>query len=133
MEISENNYDSLEYALDIADKTGSHITLLYILSLPHNSTEIPPKVMDEIVNGSHKELNKLVSEAKEKNKNLRISKKLIIGLSPSTRILSYAKKNSFDLIVMNSNNKGNLARFFLGSVSEDVIRGSVCPVLTVRK
>lgn len=89
--------------------------------------------MDEIVNGSHNELNKLVAGSKEKIKNLSISKKMIIGLSPSTRILNYARKNDFDLIVINSNNKGNLARFFLGSVSEDVIRGSVCPVLTIRK
>ncbi|MEE9193994.1 MAG: universal stress protein [Thermodesulfobacteriota bacterium] len=133
LDISEPNYDSLEYALDIAEKTGSHLTVLYILSLPHNTNEIPPKVMDEIVNGSHNELNKIVAGSKEKIKNLSIVKKMIIGLSPSTRILKYARKNDFDLIVINSNNKGNLARFFLGSVSEDVIRGSVCPVLTIRK
>lgn len=133
LDISEPNYDSLEYALDIAEKTGSHLTVLYILSLPHNINEIPPKVMDEIVNGSHNELNKIVTGSKEKIKNLSIVKKMIIGLSPSTRILNYARKNDFDLIVINSNNKGNLARFFLGSVSEDVIRGSVCPVLTIRK
>ena len=133
VEISENNHDSLDYAIEIAEKTNSHVTLLYILSIPHNSRDIPPSVMDEIVSGSHRELNNLISHAKEKNEYLRISKKLNIGLSPSTRILNYAKKNKFDLIVMNSNNKGNLARFFLGSVSEDIIRGSVCPVLTVRK
>jgi len=133
LDISEPNYDSLEYALDIAEKTGSHITVLYILSLPHNTNEIPPNVMDEIVNGSHNELNKIISGSKDKFKNLSISKKMIIGLSPSKRILNYANKNNFDIIVINSNNKGNLARFFLGSVSEEVIRGSYCPVLTIRK
>jgi len=132
VEISEQNYNSLEYALDIAEKTGAHITVLYILSLPHNSNDMPPRVMDEIINGSHNELNKIVANSKEKIKNLSISKKLIVGLSPSTRILKYAKKNSFDLIVMNSHNKGNLERFFLGSVSEEIIRGASCPVLTVR-
>jgi len=133
LDISEPNYDSLEYALDIAKKTGSHITVLYILSLPHNSNEIPPKVMDEIISGSNNELNKLVADSKEKINNLSISKKMIMGLNPSTRILTYARKNNFDLIVINSNNKENLARFFLGSVSEEVIRGSVCPILTIRK
>jgi len=133
LDISEPNYDSLEYTLDLVEKTGSHLTVLYILSLPNNSNDLPSRVMDEIVNGSHNELNKLIVSSKEKNEKIRIGKKLIIGLSPSTRILNYAKRNDFDLIVMNSNNKGNLARFFLGSVSEDVIRGSVCPVLTIRK
>ncbi len=133
LDISEPNYDSLEYALDLADKTGSHLTVLYILSLPNNSNDLPPRVMDEIVNGSNRDLNKIVAESKEKLKGLSIVKKMIIGLNPSTRILNYAKRNDFDLIVMNSNNKGNLARFFLGSVSEDVIRGSACPVLTIRK
>ena len=119
-------------AVDLAEKTGSHITVLYILSLP-NTSEIPPKVMEELITGSNNELDKIVAGSKEKNKDLSITKKMIIGLNPSNRILSYAKKNNFDLIVINSNNKGNLARFFLGSVSEEVIRGSVCPVLTIRK
>ena len=132
LDISEQNYDSIEYAVDLAEKTGSHITVLYILSLP-NTSEIPPKVMEELITGSNNELDKIVAGSKEKNKDLSITKKMIIGLNPSNRILSYAKKNNFDLIVINSNNKGNLARFFLGSVSEEVIRGSVCPVLTIRK
>jgi nucleotide-binding universal stress UspA family protein len=132
VDISEKNYKSLEYAIDIANKTGAHISIIYILSIPHNINEIPPNVMDEIVEGSNRELLDLLAKSRGKNKKLSISKKLIISLSPSTTILEYAKKNNFNLLVMNSHNKRNLERFFLGSVAEEVIRGSGCPVLTIR-
>jgi len=132
VDISEKNYKSLECAIDIANKTGAHISIIYILSIPHNINEIPPNVMDEIVEGSNRELLDLLAKSRGKNKKLSISKKLIINLSPSTTILEYAKKNNFNLLVMNSHNKRNLERFFLGSVAEEVIRGSSCPVLTIR-
>lgn len=132
VDISEKNYRSLEYALDIAGKTGSRITILYILAIPHNTNEIPPKVIDEMVKGANDELQELVSDSSEKVKNLSINKKLVIGLSPSKRIIEYAKKNKFNLIVLNSHNRGGIERFFLGSVAEDVIRGSGCPVFTVK-
>ncbi len=132
IDICEKNYNSLKYALDIVKKTGSQITIIYILSSPHNVKDIPPKVMNEIVNGAQNELNILVKSIKEKNKNININKKLVLGLSPSTSILKYAKKNKFNLIILNSNDKVGLERLFLGSVAEEVIRGSHCPILTIK-
>ncbi|MGI9534619.1 MAG: universal stress protein [Thermodesulfobacteriota bacterium] len=69
---------------------------------------------------------------KSNNFNLKIRKKHLVDLHPAMKITNYAKKNNFDLIVMNSHSKGNLERFFLGSVTEDVIRNSRCPVLSIK-
>lgn len=52
--------------------------------------------------------------------------------SPSTRIVQYARDHNVDMIVMGTHGRGPVARFFLGSVAEGVVRSAHCPVLTVR-
>ena len=63
---------------------------------------------------------------------MKIRKKHLVGMQPAIEITKYAKKNKFDLIVMNAHNKGNLERFFLGSVTEEVIRNAGCAVMSVK-
>lgn len=52
--------------------------------------------------------------------------------NPSSEIIDYASHNAIDLIVIPSSGRTGLSRFFLGSVTERVVRFSHCPVLVVR-
>ncbi|MDX1438821.1 MAG: universal stress protein [Rubricoccaceae bacterium] len=47
-------------------------------------------------------------------------------------ILHYAEANGVDLIVMGTHGRRGVRRFVLGSVAEEVVRLSQCPVFTVR-
>jgi len=47
-------------------------------------------------------------------------------------ILATAKKLACELIVMSTHGRAGLMHMLLGSITEKVIRGSTCPVLTVR-
>ncbi|MCA9562534.1 MAG: universal stress protein [Myxococcales bacterium] len=47
-------------------------------------------------------------------------------------ILEQAIVGEFDLIVMGTSGRSGLERLLLGSVAEDVVRRSPCPVLTIR-
>ena len=49
-----------------------------------------------------------------------------------TAILDYAREVDADLIVIATHGRKGLARFFIGSTTEHVLRRSSCPVLTVR-
>ncbi|TAM84700.1 MAG: universal stress protein [Acidobacteria bacterium] len=51
---------------------------------------------------------------------------------PAERILDRAKELMSGLIVMGSHGRTGIARLRLGSVSEDVVRASACPVLIVK-
>lgn len=53
--------------------------------------------------------------------------------NPSSEIIDYAEQNAVDLIVIPSSGKTGIARFFLGSVAERVVRFSHCPVLVLRQ
>jgi len=46
-------------------------------------------------------------------------------------IVDYAEQNHVDLIVMGASGVGALKSFVIGSVSADVLRKSVCPVMIV--
>jgi nucleotide-binding universal stress UspA family protein len=52
--------------------------------------------------------------------------------TPVPAILTTAKKHACDLIVMGTHGRTGVARFFLGSTTEGVLRESDAPVLTVR-
>lgn len=58
--------------------------------------------------------------------------KIILQGAPADAILSYAKDNQVDLIVMSTHGRTGLARIVFGSVAESVIRHSASPVLLVR-
>jgi nucleotide-binding universal stress UspA family protein len=47
-------------------------------------------------------------------------------------ILTFAKENPCDLIVMGTHGRTGLGRFLMGSVAEGVVRKAPCPVLTVK-
>ena len=51
----------------------------------------------------------------------------------SERILSFAKAQAVNLIVMGTHGLGGVDRLMLGSVTEKVLRKARCPVLVVRK
>ncbi len=57
---------------------------------------------------------------------------LILGASVSDEIQSYARQNSFDLIVIGSHGRGAVGRLVLGSVAQRVARNSQIPVMVVR-
>lgn len=52
--------------------------------------------------------------------------------SPPERIVAYAEDVDIDLIVMGTHGRRGLRRMLVGSVTEEVVRTSPCPVLTVR-
>lgn len=52
--------------------------------------------------------------------------------NPARQIALVAEANKVDLVVMPSHGRSGLPRFFLGSVTERVLRLSKCPVLVLR-
>jgi nucleotide-binding universal stress UspA family protein len=62
---------------------------------------------------------------------VRVSHQLERG-DPAELILSVAQDLGCDLIVMGTHGRSGLARLFMGSVAEEVLRTAPCPVLTFR-
>jgi nucleotide-binding universal stress UspA family protein len=55
------------------------------------------------------------------------------GISPADGILDYLEQNPVDVVVMGTHGRSPLGRFFLGTVTEKIVRHAPCSVLTVAK
>ncbi|WP_152656123.1 universal stress protein [Oceanobacillus sp. CFH 90083] len=52
--------------------------------------------------------------------------------NPASQLIDYAKENEIELIVLGSRGLGGVGRFFLGSVSSQVVHQAHCKVLVVK-
>jgi nucleotide-binding universal stress UspA family protein len=60
---------------------------------------------------------------------LQVDVRVAVNVSPAAAVLEAAPLT--DLIALTTHGIGKVARFFLGSVADKVVRGSLCPVLVV--
>ena len=130
---------NLKYILEFTEKISCHITVLYIVSGIDRTDVLAPSLIDQLVGGAEKELNKLINKASkntgkrpQSRENLTIKTKVLYSPNVPFRIAEYARNNKFDLIAINSHGKKMLRRLFLGSVAEQVIRSSNCNVLVLK-
>lgn len=132
IDFSDCSLDALEYAVQVARRSGASIRLLHVLepvsygldfSLLHVAKR---EKMREAIGERLSELAEALVEA-----DVRTNVELHGGL-PSDSILDRAKIMSADLIVMGTHGRRGLSHTISGSVAEAVLRKSSCPVLTVR-
>jgi nucleotide-binding universal stress UspA family protein len=62
----------------------------------------------------------------------RVQVRIAQNLKPAAAILNDASDQSIDLVALATQGRGGLARMFLGSVADKVVRGATTPVLVYR-
>jgi nucleotide-binding universal stress UspA family protein len=120
---SDYSIAALDLAADLAEKMGSKITLLNVQEPRLHQLE--PQLCSDLG-------EKIVSEAltRIKRKGLTADKEVECGV-PSDVIVEVAEKGKHDLIVLGHKGLGDLKRFLLGDVSDDVSYKAKCSVLIV--
>jgi nucleotide-binding universal stress UspA family protein len=120
---SDHAMRALNFALNLAGKMGSRITLLNVQEprLHKVSPDVATQLGDRVLSES--------LDAVGKSK-LKAEKRLEFGV-PSDVIADVAEKGEHDLVVLGSRGLGTVKRFLLGSVSDDVSYKSKCSVLIV--
>ena len=63
--------------------------------------------------------------------NVEIVYRKMEGVSPAKEIVEYVPEHDIDLVVMGTHGRQGIDRLLSGSVSEEVVRQSTCPVFTV--
>lgn len=57
---------------------------------------------------------------------------IVLKGSTDDAILQYAEKEGVDLIIVGNSSSSGLKKFFLGSISEKIVKNSSCPVLIAK-
>lgn len=138
---SENSNRALAFSLDLAEKYGAALRVLNVSespamgAVPLEPTTISGEsmvVFAKDLQRFHEEiLKKALFLAKEIKPNIAVSSKLREG-DPSLEIVSEAKDEGFDIIVIGHHGLGRVRELFLGNISEKVAHLAPCPVVIVK-
>ena len=123
-DFSELSAKGVRYASQSAKELGSELIVMNIVPLDESNFASKREI------DQHKrELDEfLVNRDVKPDLNLR---KLVEPGLPSGAIISFAERENCDLIVMSSHGRSGLSRVLVGSVTEQILRKSPCPVLVV--
>jgi len=131
---SDGSKEALKYAVSFAMKNEAKLYLLHIIdirsfdeSIDTMAAQIPN---DETIKQLKTKLFECIPE--EIRSDMQIEALVVQGI-PFAEIISIAKGNNVDMIVMGTHGRTGLAHIMIGSVSEKVVRKAHCPVLTVRQ
>jgi nucleotide-binding universal stress UspA family protein len=121
-----------DYACALACSWKASLTVLCVAEFP------PGLNPDYLVNQQYlADLLKTASsqlvglKGRVERRGIAVTTRVATGI-PSEEVITVARAEDSDLIVVGTRGKTGLAHVLLGSTAERVIRGAPCPVLTVR-
>ncbi len=130
-DLSESSALAMEYATALARQFNAELHLLHVISDP--VVTVAPPIAGFIPKGYHEEIRKHFEQELKKlaeDQDLKTHARVSEG-TPFVEIIRYAREEGIDLIVMGTHGRSGLMSLLIGSVAENVVRKSRCPVLTV--
>ena len=128
---SPSSRKALEYAQGLSRKLHSSITALTVVRLPDFSQSMDE--VEETMDEAEKRFGPLHQEIRETGQEggLLITTEIVHG-HPAEKLISYAKENGFDLIVVGTRGLGGFKKLVIGSVAQKVVSYSNIPVLIIK-
>ena len=135
VDLSHQSARAFKVALDIAKKRNSKITILTCLELDashhlyYEATPSPQQIKKQsrVVKRHFEKLESLA----EKN-NISIKSKILTSGSAVSNIVTFAKSQKHDLVVIGSHGRTGFDKWLLGSVANGVSQKTKCPILIVK-
>ena len=131
-DFSPSSGHAFQLACSLARDHGARLVVLHIVDRPIvvyggvMTAPPPPPPVDE-----RKAAQEQLRQIHPADPKLSIEHRLEEG-DPAMLILEVAKECKCDLIVMGTHGRTGLSRLLMGSVAEKVLRGALCPVMTVK-
>lgn len=121
-------------ALEIGSKFDSTITILTVITIPHDVREFTSEFAEELLEKQKKHFQILTNSLirKAKNNNIKCSQKFLYDPSPVKAIVDYIYNHQFGLIIVGAHGRTGLKRLLLGSVADGVLKHVKYPVMIIR-
>lgn len=121
-------------ALDLAQKYNSKVTVVSCIDIFSagwfGKSGMEQMILKKLRGKIMKEMQDLENIAKKKN--VSVKGKIFETASITKKVLSFAKSNKTDLIVVGSRGQSGLKELFLGSISNGITQSARCPVMVVK-
>jgi nucleotide-binding universal stress UspA family protein len=142
VDFSAGSKAALEYAARLAERFGAVVEVLHVWEAPvyfgpgmgeayiqaPNEAGVPLSAF--VRDRAAKEMDELIAEIQGRS-SAAMHGRIEMG-DISDTIVSIARSDRHDLIVMGTHGRSGFSRVLMGSVAEKVVRRAPCPVLTVR-
>lgn len=139
LDFSEYSINALDFACQIARKTGKSIHALHVIDRPSDDMYNVSGIqgLDEerdhfyakLVEASRNEMQKLIIQ--EKFNDVVIHRDVKIG-NPTKEIIAQSENSKHDLVVMGTHGRSGLKNLLVGSNTDKVVRLASCPVISVK-
>ena len=127
---------AVRYACGLAERLGSELHLLHVLSDvvpagpdPMLTPVMPPEYYRESEAQSLETLGRTLDPSWGEPPIVRTA---VVWSSSVDGIVDYARDHEVDLVVIATHGRTGLSHVLLGSVAERIVREAPCPVLTIR-
>jgi nucleotide-binding universal stress UspA family protein len=134
-DFSHNSITAYQYGLSIAQEFQSDLYLAHVIppfvykDLPKSINDAREKLSDDLRVELKERLEKLVpAEAK----NWCNPKTVLLAGDPHIEITKFALVQDMDLIVVGVKGQSLVESLLVGSTTDRILRGAICPVLCVR-
>ena len=137
VDFSAHSDRAVAYATTVGARFGASVELLHVVENPVMSgawsSEVSVPDLTEIFENMIADAERRLADVKTtaQARGVAVTTTVLTGLT-APAILELATTGAFDLIVMGTHGRTGLSHVFMGSVAEQVLRRSPCPVLTVR-
>src|SRR5829696_2934460 len=125
---SEDAAFAARTALNLANKTGSELHVVYVEEVPRRLSYSKSPSLEEMIDPEFEEQVQKIKEA-----GGEIAQAHPRFGRPYAEIVYLAEELEAGMVVVGSRGEGGVRRALLGSVSDSVVHHAHCPVLVVRK
>lgn len=133
VDFSECSHKALHYGVQFARQFNAELMLLHVMV----TQPPPPEILldlEKLDAQYHEQAAKRLSEWRTEVVPLVAVKAVIRdGTSAHHEIVEAARESNSDLIVIGNHGRTGLARIWVGSTAERVVRHASCPVLVIRE
>lgn len=131
-DFSENSRNALDFALEIALKSGANLHIMHSIEEPYDFPSRVEEVKKSLSQGVKKLFDALIEEIKEDEKYDKAPIKTYIQTGRALyTILEETENQDIDLVIMGSKGRTGLKKILLGSTTAQIVQRSAVPVLAV--
>ncbi|MDH3690265.1 MAG: universal stress protein [Gammaproteobacteria bacterium] len=135
-DFSSYSDEGLCLAADLAEKFGSEIVVLHVLTSEElkekKSMPLPAGYLDTIFRETEQQAREHFEKVLGSGKQDLQVRAVVASGDPFAEIIRKAREEQIDMIVLATHGRTGLSHVLVGSVAEKVVRMADCPVLTVR-
>ncbi|MEM5501602.1 universal stress protein [Ahrensia kielensis] len=124
---SDCSFRALQHAAQLAKHLNAQLTVLIVVEFVVGRKDTLVNWDKQTIQSMQDQANQIATAAGVLETNIIVEKSRDVSFT----IVDCAIEKDMDLIVMGASGKGGFKSFMLGSISNDVVRKSACPVTIV--